>query len=259
MPYDHLKIEVDGSITLLTINRPEVLNALSRAVIGELGDAFDALASAAPRAVILTGGGDKAFVAGADIKEFESMDSKSAHAYAKAGQALMNKIERFPAPVIAAINGYALGGGCELALACHMRVAAEDAVFGQPEVGLGIISGFGGSQRLPRLVGKGVAVELLTTGRRIKADEALRIGLVNRVVPAEELIPACRHLAGEIAKQGPLAVSATLTAVNRGMECDQEAGLDLEAQLFASTFDTRDQKEGVRAFLEKRPPEFTGN
>ena len=177
---------------------------------------------------------------------------------ARRGQALTVKIEQFPRPVIAAVNGFALGGGCELALACHLRVASEQAKFGQPEVSLGVMAGFGGSQRLPRLVGKGMALELLTTGRMIDAAEALRIGLVNRVVPPDRLLPVCREIAALIAAQAPKAVELTIKAVNEGLDLELSSALELEARLFAQTFNTADMREGTQAFIEKRKPDFKG-
>lgn len=254
----YIQFESTGPVTTITINRPKVLNALKPEVLGELTAAFDRIDTDQTRAVILTGAGDKAFVAGADIKAFASLDEAGALDFARRGQALTMKIERFPRPVIAAVNGFALGGGCELALACHLRVAAEQARFGQPEVSLGVIAGFGGTQRLPRLVGKGVALEMLTTGRMIDAAEALRIGLVNRVVSLDRLLPTCREIAELIAAQGPRAVELTIKAVNEGLDQDLASALELEARLFAQTFNTADMREGTQAFIEKRKPDFKG-
>ncbi len=255
---DPVQIDIDGPIATVTINRPEALNALNDAVMAGLSAAFDQIGSSPARAVILTGAGDKAFVAGADIKEFQGLDRPAALAYAQRGQALMLKIEQFGAPVIAAVNGYALGGGCELALACHLRIASQNAVFGQPEVGLGVIAGFGGSQRLPRLIGQGRALDLLITGRKIDAGEALSWGLVNQVTTPVELLATCRKIAARIARQAPIAVCNTLEVVNRGLDMTLQEGLDLEAERFASTFETADMREGVSAFIEKRDPAFKG-
>lgn len=251
-------VDTAGPVVTITINRPQALNALNPQVLQQLTTAFEQIDTGSTRAVILTGAGEKAFVAGADIKSFTSLDEAGALAFARAGQALTRLIESFPCPVIAAVNGFALGGGCELALACHIRVASEQARFGQPEVSLGVTAGFGGTQRLPRLVGKGVALELLTTGRMIDAGEALRIGLVNRVAPPEQLLPVCNEIALQIAERGPLAVAATIKAVNEGLELDLTAALELEAGLFAGTFNSADMREGTAAFIEKRKPEFKG-
>ena len=251
-------ITIENPVAILTINRPEALNALSGTVLDELSRALEEVNTDEVRAVILTGAGDKAFIAGADIKEFPGLSPAEAEALALRGQAVAQRIEDFPKPVIAAGNGFALGGGCELALACHIRIASETAQFGQPEVVLGVMAGFGGSQRLPRLVGKGVALELLTTGRRIDAREALRIGLVNRVYPPDDLLPACVKLARQIALGAPRAVALTLQAVNQGLDLPLSAGLAIEARLFGQTFATKDMQEGVQAFLEKRTPRFTG-
>ncbi len=254
----YVRIDLDGPVATITIDRPEALNALSELVLDELSQAFDEVNTDAVRAVILTGAGDKAFAAGADIKQFPSFSPDEAEAFALRGQALTRKIESFPKPVIAAINGFALGGGCEFALACHLRVASETARIGEPEVNLGIMAGFGGSQRLPRLVGKGMALEMLTTGRMVAAQEALRIGLVNRVTPPGDLLATCKQMAEEIARKAPRAVALSIEAVNRGLETTLDEGLRMEARLFGQTFGTEDMQEGVRAFIEKRPPEFTG-
>ncbi len=255
---EYIQVETAGPLATITINRPEALNALNPDVVDQLARAFDQIDTGQVRVVILTGAGDKAFVAGADIKAFASLDEAGALDFARRGQALTVKIERFSRPVIAAVNGFALGGGCELALACHLRVASEQARFGQPEVSLGIMAGFGGTQRLPRLVGKGVALELLTTGRMIDAAEALRIGLVNRVASLDQLLPTCREIAGLIAAQSPQAVELTIKAVNEGLDQDLASALELEARLFAQTFNTADMREGTQAFIEKRKPDFRG-
>jgi enoyl-CoA hydratase len=253
---EFVKVEQAGAVATITIDRQEALNALSPQVLDELSKALGEVNSAEVRAVILTGAGEKAFAAGADIKEFPSFRQSQAHEFSLHGQALTQEIESFPKPVIAAVNGFALGGGCELALACHMRVASRTAKFSQPEVHLGVMAGFGGSQRLPRLVGKGYAIEMLVTGRMVEAEEALRIRLVNAVTAPEELLPTCRKVGEQIAKQGPKAVELTLQAVNHGLDMTLEDGLNLEAELFASTFTTKEMQEGTQAFIEKRAPEF---
>jgi enoyl-CoA hydratase len=255
---EFIKIDISGPIATLTVDRQQVLNALSPGVLDELFLALDEVNIDDVRAVILTGAGEKVFVAGADIKQFPSFSPLEAQAFAQHGQALTRKIETFPKPVIAAVNGFALGGGCELALACHIRIASDNAKFGQPEVNLGVMAGFGGSQRLPRLIGKGLALEMLTSGRMVDAQEALRIGLVNAVTTPEELLPTCRQLAEQIAQKAPKAVELTLQAVNSGMNMTLEEGLNLEARLFALTFTTEDMQEGTAAFIEKRTPEFQG-
>ncbi len=255
---EYVQVDTAGPLATITINRPKVLNALNPAVLDQLAGAFDQLDTKQVRVVILTGAGDRAFVAGADIQAFASLDEAGALDFARRGQALTVKIEHFPRPVIAAVNGFALGGGCELALACHLRIASEQAKFGQPEVSLGVMAGFGGSQRLPRLVGKGMALELLTTGRMIDAAEALRIGLVNRVVPPDRLLPVCREIAALIAAQAPKAVELTIKAVNEGLDLELSSALELEARLFAQTFNTADMREGTQAFIEKRKPDFKG-
>jgi enoyl-CoA hydratase len=252
-------LDVRDGIATVTVNRPDKLNALNEEVVGGLAETFEKCrADRAVRAVILTGAGDRAFIAGADISFLAACDPKAARDAALRGQALTLAMEGLGKPVLAAINGYALGGGCELALACTLRVAAEGAKLGQPEVKLGIIAGYGGTQRLPRLVGKGKALELLLTGEPIDAAEALRIGLVNRVVKREALIDETRALAGKIMAAGPLAVQFTLESVHRGVGASLEEALGLEANLFGLCFSTQDMKEGTAAFLAKRPPNFTG-
>ena len=259
MSYETLLTEKSGAIVRVTVNRPEKLNALNALVIGDLECCFRALKEDAEvRVVILTGAGEKSFVAGADIGEIALLSPLDAREFARRGQQVFDGIENLGKPVIAAVNGYALGGGCELAMACTLRVAAENARFGQPEVKLGLIPGYGGTQRLARLVGKGRAAELLTTGEPITAQEAYRIGLVNQVVPAKELMAACEALAGKILSNAPLAVKFVLEAVNRGMEMTLAEGLALEASLFGLCCASDDMKEGTRAFLEMRPPRFTG-
>ena len=259
MPFDHLLLEQDGAVAVVTVNRPKVLNALNAATIAELGRAFaDLKVDDSVRVVILTGAGEKSFVAGADIGELATQSATSAQVVARNGQAVFALVEQLGKPVIAAVNGFALGGGCELAMACTLRLAADTARFGQPEVNLGLIPGYAGTQRLPRLVGKGVALDLLLTGRMVKADEALAIGLVNRVVPATDLMTAARALAVELAGKPPRSLEYILTAVNRGVDLTLEAGTDLEAALFGVVSSTSDMREGTSAFLEKRPASFTG-
>ncbi|HUW63787.1 MAG TPA: enoyl-CoA hydratase-related protein [Spirochaetia bacterium] len=259
MDYQNLVVEVDGPVAVVTINRPKVLNALDGPTVRELGRAMSQLGSDhAVRAVILTGSGDKAFVAGADISFMRGLTPLEAKEFARQGHAVFTSMENLPVPVIAAVNGFALGGGCELALACDIRVASENAQFGQPEVSLGIIAGFGGSQRLPRLVGPGLAKEILFTGDRYDAVRAREIGLVNYVVPREELLAFCRDLAGRIAQRGPAAVGLTKEAVNQGLQMDLASALGLESDLFALSFATGDRLEGMDAFLQKRKPAFSG-
>lgn len=259
MAFDNLLLERDGPVAVVTVNRPKVLNALNAATIAELGRAFAELrVDDAVRVVILTGAGEKSFVAGADVSELAVQTGATAQATALAGQAAFAQIEQLGKPVIAAVNGFALGGGCELAMSCTLRLAADTARFGQPEVNLGLIPGYAGTQRLPRLVGKGVALDMLLTGRMVKADEALTLGLVNRVVPAAELMPAARALAAELAAKPPRSLEYILAAVNRGVELPLEAGTDLEAALFGVVSSTADMREGTSAFLEKRQATFTG-
>lgn len=256
MAYETLLVEKKDRLTIITINRPQVLNALNATVIKELDEAFtDVQGDNECYGIILTGSG-KAFVAGADISELAKLDGHGSYQVALKGQALLNKIEKLGKPVIAAINGFALGGGCELAMACTFRIASEKAKLGQPEVKLGIIPGYGGTQRLPRLVGKGKAMELVLVGDPISADEALRIGLVNHVVPVDELMPMAEKLMGKIIAQGPRAIAMAMEAVNHGLEMTLEEGLRLEANLFGLSFFTEDAKEGIHAFLEKRPANF---
>lgn len=257
--YQNIEVTRDGRVATVTVNRPDKLNALTRATIEELRQAFESLgADAEIGGVILTGAGEKAFVAGADIGELSDLGPVAARNHSLCGQALCHTIETLGKPVVAAIQGFALGGGCELAMACTLRVAGEKARFGQPEVKLGLIPGFGGTQRLGRLVGRGVALELLLTGEMIDAREAHRIGLVNRVVPQGQVMEEARTLLASILERGPLAVRYTLEATYQGLEMPLEDGLRLEANLFAVTFATEDKAEGTRAFLEKRPPVFRG-
>jgi enoyl-CoA hydratase len=252
-----LIIENDGTIATLTLNRPDKLNALNEALLGELASAFQSFADKAPRAVVVTGAG-KAFSAGVDIGEMSTMSTVEAKRRADRGHALGALIESLPCPVIAAVNGFALGGGCELALACDFIYAADSAKFGQPEVNLGVIPGFGGTQRLARRVGIGRARELVYTGEIIAADKALAIGLVNAVVPKDELLTRVRAVADQIASKGPIAVAQAKRAMLRGVDADLPVANELEAQAFAMLFGSDDQKEGMKAFVEKRKPEFVG-
>ena len=257
--FENLLYEKKNGIGYVTVNRPAVRNALNALTVRELKTVFEqAKNDDEVRVVILSGSGGKAFVAGADINELATQTPVNGKDYGLAGQAVFNSIEQLGKPVIAAVNGYALGGGCELAMACTFRIASENAMFGQPEVKLGIIPGYGGSQRLPRLVGKGRALQILLTGDMVPAAEALRIGLVNQVVPQAELMPAAESIARKIMANAPLAVKLCLDAVNQGMEMTQDEGQFLEATLFGLTCATDDMKEGTKAFLEKRAPNFKG-
>jgi len=257
--YPDLLIQPRGPVTVLTVNRPERLNALSRDILEQIGRAVRAFAAdPAQGALVVTGAGEKSFVAGADIAELAALGPAEAEEYSRSGQSVMDLIEGSAKPVIAAINGYALGGGCELALACHVRIAAENAVLGLPEVGLGAIPGYGGTQRLPRLIGLGHAIELVVTGRRVRADEALALGLVSRVVPQAALLAEAESLALAILKNGPLAVAAALEAVRNGVALPLDAGLRLEREKFGRLAASEDMHEGLRAFLEKRPADFQG-
>ena len=259
MAADTVHVERDGRVAVVTIDRRQVLNALDCATIDQLRRAMlDVRRDEAVRSVILTGAGEKAFVAGADIQELERLSPNEAEAYALEGQHVFDLVEHLGKPVIAAVNGFALGGGCELAMACTLRVASETARFGQPEVKLGVTPGFAGTQRLPRLVGKGRALDLLLTGRIVDAQEALAIGLVNRVVPAADLTAKARELALALAALAPAAMRSIIEAVNRGMEMAFPEAAFLEATLFGLCFSTADMREGTRAFLEKRPATFTG-
>jgi enoyl-CoA hydratase len=259
MAYEHLLVDEREAILTITINRPKVLNALNGAVLAELDDVVSAAAASdAVRVAILTGAGDKAFVAGADINELAVQSPVGGREHARKGQAVFDRIERLGKPVIAAINGFALGGGCELAMACTIRLAADTARLGQPEINLGLIPGYAGSQRLPRLVGRGRALELLLVGQPIPADEAWRIGLVNRVVPAAQLMDEARSLAASLAAKSPTAMRYVLDAVASGLEMPLADAEDYEATLFGLVSTTEDMREGTRAFLEKRKPTFTG-
>jgi enoyl-CoA hydratase/carnithine racemase len=258
-PLENLLYEKNGPIAYVTVNRPKVLNALSTAVRAELRAVFDdARADPAIHGVILTGAGDKAFVAGADITELARLNPIEAEESIRSGQAVFDLIEALGKPVIAAVNGFALGGGCELAMACTIRLAVEDARFGQPEVRLGLIPGGGGTQRLPRLVGKGLALQLILSGEMISAQEAYRIGLVNEVMPRDQLIPRAEAILRQIGANAPLAIRFALEAVNKGLEATQDEGLLIEASLFALCAATEDKKEGTSAFLAKRVPRFQG-
>jgi len=254
-----LAIDIADRLAWVTIQRPEKLNALNNDVLKELEQAFAELEQDdRVGAVIVTGAGEKAFVAGADIAELKALDTASARVQALRGQAVFQRIESLPKPVIAAVNGFALGGGCELALACHIRVASENAKFGLPEVSLGIIPGYGGTQRLPRLVGKGVALDLILSGEMLPAAEALRAGLVSRVFALADLKAGTEKLARTILSRGPLALRSALAAVNEGLEMPQDQGLQYEAALFGLLAATQDMQEGMGAFLEKRAAQFKG-
>jgi enoyl-CoA hydratase len=259
MAFENLLYEKRNGIGYVTVNRPEKLNALNRKTMEELHACFqDILSDGEVRAVILTGAGERAFVGGADINELAVQTPVEGKEMSRRGQKILDLIEHLGKPVIAAINGYALGGGCELALACTLRITSENARLGQPEVKLGLIPGYAGTQRLPRLVGKGRALEMLLSGDPISAAEAYRIGLVNQVVAAQDLIPAAEKLAQKIMANAPLAVKFALEAVSHGLEMPEAEGQFLEANLFGLCCTTADMKEGTRAFLEKRPARFTG-
>ncbi|MBI2186391.1 MAG: enoyl-CoA hydratase/isomerase family protein [Acidobacteria bacterium] len=259
MSFDNLLLERDGAVAILTINRPQVLNALNAPTVDALRRAILELKhDTAVRVVILTGAGEKAFVAGADIHELAVQRPVDGKEHALRGQHVFDLIENMGKPVIAAINGYALGGGCELAMACTLRMASDTARLGQPEINLGIIPGYAGTQRLARLVGKGMALELLLSGRHVTAAEALQVGLVNRVVPAAELMTESKKLASELAAKPPVAVRYIIEAVNRGLEMPLDKGQFLEATLFGLVASTDDMREGTTAFLEKRKADFKG-
>lgn len=257
--YQTIKTELTDGICTITINRPEKLNALNKDVINELGQALEEVYNnTAIQSAIITGEGVKAFVAGADITEFTELDAEGGAALAKAGQdKVFSKIENAPKPIIAAVNGFALGGGCELAMACHFRTASESAKFGQPEVNLGLIPGYGGTQRLVQLIGKGKAMELLITADMIKADEAKTLGLVNHVFTAEELLPKTKEILQKIQTKAPLAVGKIIALVNEAATAST-TGLSNEIKAFGESFGTEDKKEGTAAFLEKRAAAFTG-
>jgi enoyl-CoA hydratase len=255
--FRNLRLERREQVTVLFVNRPQVLNAINRETLAEIGEAVRAFtADASQGALVFTGQGEKAFISGADINELAPLGPGAAEDISRFGQAVVDLLEQSPKPVIAAVNGYAFGGGCELALACHMRLASENAVLGLPEVKLGIIPGYGGTQRLPRLVGPGRALELILSGRNIKADEAERIGLVNRVVPQAELLAEAVKLAQAILKNGPLAVSAAIECVVRGLQLPLDQGLRFESGRFGILAASDDMHEGLQAFLDKRPANF---
>jgi len=244
--------EVKDSVAVITINRPEALNALNSAVLDELNAVIDGIDTAVVRAVVLTGAGEKSFVAGADIGEMSTLTKAEGEAFGKKGNDVFRKLETLPVPVIAAVNGFALGGGCELSMSCDIRICSDNAMFGQPEVGLGITPGFGGTQRLARTVGVGMAKQLIYTARNIKADEALRIGLVNAVYPQAELMDEALKMAATIAGNAPIAVRNCKKAINDGLQVDIDAALVIEEKLFGDCFESYDQKEGMANFLRKK-------
>lgn len=257
MGWNNIIVEKNEGIGVLTVNRPGVLNALNEETLNEIGKAIDDFEKDKEiRVIIITGAGEKAFVAGADIAFMQDLNPLEARKFSRLGQSVLSKIENLPKPVIAAINGFALGGGCELAMACDIRIAAKTAQFGQPEVNLGLIAGFGGTQRLSRLVGPGRAKEILFTADMYDSDAALKMGLVNHVVAKEELMGFCTNMAKKIASRGPVAVQLSKEAVNEGLEMDLEKALNHEADLFALVFTTEDRDEGISAFLSKKKPEF---
>ncbi len=259
MEYKNLLVETGNRIAVITINRREKLNALNQETLSELSQAFrEAAQDDAVGGVLLTGTGQKAFAAGADITEIYPLSLESGREFARFGQTVYSQIERMPKPVIALVNGYALGGGCELAMACHMRIASENARFGQPEVNLGLIPGYGGTQRLTRLVGRGVALELLLTGEMIDATRAYELGLVNQIVAPDQLLEAGKKLLNHILSKAPLAVRYVLETVHRGLNATLEEGLQIEADFFGMVCDSEDMKEGITAFQEKRQANFKG-
>jgi enoyl-CoA hydratase len=259
MGYENVILAKEENLAILTINRPKALNALNSATLKEIAAAFDELEKdGAVKVVIVTGGGEKSFVAGADISEMVNYNALEGEAFANLGQSTMFKIQRFPKPVIAAVNGFALGGGCELAMSCDIRIGSDRLKVGQPEVKLGVLPGFGGTQRLARLVGAGKAKEIILSGDIYDANEALRIGLVDRVVPADKLMEETRKLAKTIASRGEVAVRLSKECIDRGLDVDLETGCSLEKKAFAVCMATADKAEGMKAFLEKRDPKFTG-
>ena len=247
--------EQEGFIGVVTINRPKALNALNSGVLEELEATFDQVDLETTRVIILTGAGTKSFVAGADIAEMSTLTKEEGEAFGKKGNDVFRKIETFPLPVIAAVNGFALGGGCEISMSCDIRICSENAVFGQPEVGLGITPGFGGTQRLASIIGVGKAKEMIYSASNIKAEEAYRIGLVNAVYPQEELMDMAKKLANKIARNAPIAVRACKSAMNEGLDVDMDKAIVVEEKAFGSCFETEDQVEGMKAFLEKRKVE----
>ena len=259
MEKQFVRYQIEEGIAIVTIDNPAALNALNTPTLTQLDQAFDQLAgNPEVKGVIITGGGEKSFVAGADIGEFQQVKGSTAAAFMARGQRIFDKIEAFDRPVIAAINGFALGGGNELAMCCDIRVAAENALFGQPEVNLGIIPGYGGTQRLPRLIGPGKAKEIILADERINAQEALRIGLVQRVVPKGQAVEEAKKLLKKIMSKGPVAIKMAKKAINEGLGMSLRAGLDLEGQCEAVCFGSEDKDEGAKAFLEKRAPQFKG-
>ena len=252
---EFITYEAEGQIGIITINRPKALNALNSTVLEELDKTLDAVDLQTVRCLILTGAGEKSFVAGADIGEMSTLTKAEGEAFGKKGNDVFRKLETFPIPVIAAVNGFALGGGCEISMSCDIRICSENAVFGQPEVGLGITPGFGGTQRLARIVGTGKAKEMIYGARNIKAEEAYRIGLVNNVYPLEELMPAAKKLAATIARNAPIAVRNCKRAINEGLQVDMDQAIAIEEKLFGDCFESHDQREGMAAFLEKRKVE----
>ena len=248
---EFIKYEEEGMIAVLTINRPKALNALNSKVLDELDKTLDSIDLNKIRCLIVTGEGEKSFVAGADIGEMSSLTKEQGKAFGKKGNDVFRKLETFPIPVIAAINGFALGGGCEISMSCDIRICSDNAVFGQPEVGLGITPGFGGTQRLARIVGPGMAKQMIYTGRNIKADEAYRIGLVNAVYPQSELLNEAKKMAETIARQAPIAVRNAKKAINDGLQVDMDKAIEIEEELFGNWFETEDQRSGMGNFLEK--------
>ncbi|MBP5192390.1 MAG: enoyl-CoA hydratase/isomerase family protein [Eubacterium sp.] len=248
---EFIKYEQDGFVGVITIDRPKALNALNSQVLEELEETFKAIDLDAVRAVVLTGAGEKSFVAGADIGEMSTLTKAEGEAFGKKGNDIFRFIETFPIPVIAAVNGFALGGGCEISMSCDIRICSDNAIFGQPEVGLGITPGFGGTQRLARIVGVGMAKQLIYTARNIKADEALRIGLVNAVYPQDELLDQAKKLASIIAANAPIAVRNCKKAINDGLDADMDQAIVIEEKLFGDCFETEDQKAAMANFLEK--------
>lgn len=248
---EFITYETKDMVGIITINRPKALNALNSQVLDELNETIDSVDQSEIRCLILTGAGEKSFVAGADIGEMSTLTKAEGEAFGKKGNDVFRKLETFPLPVIAAINGFALGGGCEIAMSCDIRICSDNAVFGQPEVGLGITPGFGGTQRLARTVGVGMAKQIIYSARNIKADEAKRIGLVNEIYPLEELMPAAQKLADTIAKNAPIAVRNCKKAINDGLQVDMDKAIVIEEKLFGDCFETEDQKAGMGNFLEK--------
>lgn len=260
MNYEYLDLQQDGGIATLTFNRPKALNALNSATLYELDDALENIAGDENiRVLILTGAGDKAFIAGADITEIQKLTPLSARKFAQLGQTVIDRLQRLPIPVIAAVNGYALGGGCEMALACDFIYASETASFGLPEISLGIIPGFGGTQRLPRLIGANMARELIFTGKYLSSAQAQEAGLVNTCLPAEQLMAGVTEVARQIAKKGSASLRAAKDAIRQGLNCDLNSGLEIERDAFALCISSSDAREGTSAFIEKRKAEFSGS